>query len=980
MVASTIKGVGTVLLVATVVLTAYFGPSFAVTVPADVTALNALQSAWGSGGASLNWAGDPCDSGWTGVLCDPTKTKVISLSLDSRNLVGVMPPDIGGLANLEILELSVNPGLTGSLPKQIGDLTSLRTFVQWCTFNGQLPPEIGNLKNLEFLGINGNNFSGPLPDTLGNLDKVIWLDISQNMFSGPMPVSSTSASSLGLDSLLSVQHFHFNNNSLSGTIPPEIFSLPRLIHLILDHNSLQGQIPAEVENSANLTIIRLDYNNLEGPIPSGLNKVTTLTDLNFRSNKLTGVLPDLSNLTSLQSLDVNDNQMGPQTFPDWVLGYPSLTSLYLSNSGITGELNAKVLSLPSIETLDLRNNQINGSLTFNGAVSDTLTALILDNNNIDGFVGQPLQSGGKTFAISLYKNPLCDNQYIEPKGLLCLQYDPSNVYFPTAENCSASCNKNKILNPKMCSCGYPLEITLMLTAPSFSSFEDTSRLTNLETELAAKISDVKAYNVNLTPAQVYIYDAANTPDSRISLQIYFFAAVGDSLPDEERDGIIHSLRQHLFSISEGPFTLPLDSFSDNPGKTHLGPVAIAMIALGAFIATLIIIILFVYAQWQKRNAETADNPFRDWPGSDPEKKHGAAPRLKSARRFPLLELKAATNNWSEVLGEGGYGKVYKGTLKGGEVVAIKRANKDSVQGLSEFKNELELLSRVHHRNLVDLVGFCYEGGEQALVYEFMSNGTFRELLYERPGEPLSWQMRVDIILNSARGLAYLHDHASPPIIHGDIKTANVLLNHKLLAKVADFGLSKPTTEEENVLYSTEVRGTRGYLDPEYYQTYVHTSKSDVFSFGVVMIEALTAKSPTHGGKDNTREFRNSLEKGGWIALRPILDPYLESIPNKELEAYIGIALRCVEHSGEGRPTMTEVVKELEEFAGGGGSHPNSGVHRVDIPGSKSPEVYSDTVSLVKDTSTSNEKNEKDVDSSSFQYSGAYGVTTTITPK
>ncbi|BBN12474.1 hypothetical protein MPTK1_5g20400 [Marchantia polymorpha subsp. ruderalis] len=979
MVASTIEGVRTVLVVVTVVLTAYLGAGFAVTVPTDVTALKALQAAWGSGGASLNWAGDPCDNGWTGVLCDPTNTRVISLSLDSSNLVGVIPPDIGGLANLQTLELSVNPGLTGSLPTQIGDLTNLQTLsMQFCAFTGELPSEIGNLANLNFIGVNGNNLNGSLPDTLGKLDKLVWLDISQNQFTGSLPVSSTSASSIGLDNLTLVQHFHFNNNTLTGTIPPEIFSLPKLIHLILDHNLFEGQIPTEVENSPNLTIIRLDSNNLDGPVPSELSKVTTLTDINLGSNKLSGVLPDLSNLTSLQSLDVGDNQMGPQSFPEWVLGFPSLTTLYLSNGGITGELNATVLTLPSLETLDLRNNQISGSLTFTGAVSNALSALILDNNNIDGFVGQPLQSGDKTFVISLYNNPLCSNKYIEPKGLLCEPYDSSNVYLPPSQTCSSSCDKNKKFNPRMCSCGYPQEVILLLTA-SFISFDNTTRMTDLETELAAAITNVTRYDVTLTPGQVYIYNASNTMDKRIKLEIWFFAAVGDKLTAAEQDGITYSMRQHLFTLKEGPYTLQVESFSDNPGKTHLGPIAIAMIALGAFVAAVIIIILAVYAQWQKRNAETADNPFRDWPGSDPEKKHGAAPRLKSARRFPLVELKAATKNWSEVLGEGGYGKVYKGTLKDGEEVAIKRANKDSMQGLSEFKNELELLSRVHHRNLVDLIGFCYEGGEQALVYEFMSNGTFRELLYERPGEPLSWQMRVDIILNSARGLAYLHDHASPPIIHGDIKTANILLNQKFLAKVADFGLSKPTAEEERALYASEVRGTRGYLDPEYYQTYVHTFKSDVFSFGVVMIEALTAQSPTHGGKDNTREFRNGLEHGGWSALRPLLDPNLDAIPNKELEAYIGIALRCVEHRGEGRPTMTEVVKELEVFASGG-SNPNSGVHRVDIPGSKSPEIYSDTVSLVKDPKKSNEKSGKDVDSSSFQYSGAYGVTTTITPK
>ncbi|EFJ36446.1 hypothetical protein SELMODRAFT_78967, partial [Selaginella moellendorffii] len=177
--------------------------------------------------------------------------------------------------------------------------------------------------------------------------------------------------------------------------------------------------------------------------------------------------------------------------------------------------------------------------------------------------------------------------------------------------------------------------------------------------------------------------------------------------------------------------------------------------------------------------------------------------------FSIAELKKATNNFisSSEIGSGGYGKVYKGTLSTGEEVAIKRAQEGSLQGAGEFKNEIELLSRVHHRNLVGLIGFCYESGEQMLVYEYMPNGTIREHLPDRM-EMLSWRKRLEIAVGSAKGISYLHELANPPIIHRDIKSSNILLDEKFVAKVADFGLSKlvPQTDGKGHV-STQVKGT-----------------------------------------------------------------------------------------------------------------------------------------------------------------------------
>jgi serine/threonine protein kinase len=188
---------------------------------------------------------------------------------------------------------------------------------------------------------------------------------------------------------------------------------------------------------------------------------------------------------------------------------------------------------------------------------------------------------------------------------------------------------------------------------------------------------------------------------------------------------------------------------------------------------------------------------------------GGAPRLKGARWFSYEELKRSTNNFAEAneLGYGGYGKVYRGMLPTGQFIAIKRAQQGSMQGGHEFKTEIELLSRVHHKNLVGLLGFCFEQGEQMLVYEFMSGGTLRDSLAGKSGLHLDWKKRLRVALGAARGLAYLHELADPPIIHRDVKSSNILMDEHLTAKVADFGLSKLVSDSERGHVSTQVKGT-----------------------------------------------------------------------------------------------------------------------------------------------------------------------------
>uniref|UniRef100_N1QTF6 Receptor-like protein kinase HERK 1 n=1 Tax=Aegilops tauschii TaxID=37682 RepID=N1QTF6_AEGTA len=230
------------------------------------------------------------------------------------------------------------------------------------------------------------------------------------------------------------------------------------------------------------------------------------------------------------------------------------------------------------------------------------------------------------------------------------------------------------------------------------------------------------------------------------------------------------------------------------------------------------------------------------PGASP--RAAAAAAVMPSYRFPLAMLQDATRNFDDslIIGEGGFGKVYGAVLQDGTKVAVKRASPESQQGAREFRTEIELLSGLRHRHLVSLVGYCDEREEMILLYEYMEHGSLRSRLYGRGGAaPLSWAQRLEACAGAARGLLYLHTAVDKPVIHRDVKSSNILLDGDLAGKVADFGLSKagPVLDETHV--STAVKGSFGYVDPEYCRTRQLTAKSDVYSLGVVLLEAVCAR-------------------------------------------------------------------------------------------------------------------------------------------
>ncbi|KAL0647077.1 hypothetical protein Bca4012_045368 [Brassica carinata] len=295
-----------------------------------------------------------------------------------------------------------------------------------------------------------------------------------------------------------------------------------------------------------------------------------------------------------------------------------------------------------------------------------------------------------------------------------------------------------------------------------------------------------------------------------------------------------------------------------------------------------------------------------------------------------------TNNFQSVVGEGGFGIVYHGTLNDYEQVAVKLLSQSSTRGYRQFKAEVDFLMRVHHTNLANLVGYCNEGDHLALIYEFVPNGDLRQHLSGKGGRSIinwgirlriaveaasgkggrsiiNWGIRLRIAVEAASGLEYLHIGCIPPMVHRDVKTTNILLDEQFKAKLADFGLSRsfPVVDESHV--STMVAGAPGYLDPEYYRTNRLTEKSDVYSFGIVLLEMITNQPVI----DQSREKSHITEWAGFEVnsgdIRSIMDPNLqEDYDSDSAWRTFDLAMSCANPSSKRRPSMFQVVVELKE--------------------------------------------------------------------
>ncbi|XP_011013431.1 PREDICTED: probable receptor-like protein kinase At5g24010 [Populus euphratica] len=369
--------------------------------------------------------------------------------------------------------------------------------------------------------------------------------------------------------------------------------------------------------------------------------------------------------------------------------------------------------------------------------------------------------------------------------------------------------------------------------------------------------------------------------------------------------------------------VPVD---EHESKNHL---ALIIGSAGGVALVLVLILLFSLCLRLKRpkpvKAEFLYGKGRSpsWISEKIENASSNVTNLNLKLKMSLAEILVATHNFNPklLIGEGGFGKVYKGTLESGMKVAVKRSDSSHGQGLSEFRTEVTVLSKIQHRHLVSLVGYCDEGSEMILVFEFMEKGTLRDHLYSRKEclknpsakTELTWKQRLEICIGSAKGLHYLHTGPDGGIIHRDVKSTNILLDEHYVAKVADFGVSQQGMPDPNHI-SMGFKGTFGYLDPEYFRTFQLTNKSDVYSFGVVLLEVLCARPSV---VDSPQKEEINLAEWGMFwqmkgQLEKIIDPLLASHINlNSLRKFGEIVEKCLKPQGADRPNMHDVCWDLE---------------------------------------------------------------------
>ncbi|XP_024464280.1 probable receptor-like protein kinase At1g49730 isoform X1 [Populus trichocarpa] len=477
-------------------------------------------------------------------------------------------------------------------------------------------------------------------------------------------------------------------------------------------------------------------------------------------------------------------------------------------------------------------------------------------------------------------------------------------------------------------CGGRTTITQMLESPKFVSVAQNCRLPlSLKSDCKRCLNAGIIYlhhlvgtdnNVTLSTCRDAAFTAlASQFDDASAVEIAscFFGVQGLNTPSEPPPSSVTPEAPPSPLTAAGPsqvmLGLPLKS-THHPYHLTLVPIVGIAVTTVAFVMLIVLIVLIRRKSRELEESENIDKTFpRSIPPPRPTRKFQEGP-ASMLRKFSYKETMKATDNFNTIVGQGGFGTVYKAEFSDGLVAAVKRMNKVSEQVEEEFCREIELLARLHHRHLVALRGFCIKKNERFLMYEYMANGSLKDHLHSS-GSPLSWQTRMQIAIDVANALEYLHFYCDPPLCHRDIKSSNILLDENFVAKVADFGLAH-ASKDGSICFepvNTDIRGTPGYMDPEYVVTQELTEKSDIYSYGVVLLEIVTARRAI-------QESRNLVEwsqifMASDLRLPELVDPCIrDSFDMDQLQTIVTIVRWCTQREGRARPSIKQVLRLLYE--------------------------------------------------------------------
>ncbi|XP_057442019.1 receptor protein kinase TMK1 [Lotus japonicus] len=831
---------------------------------------------------SFGWSdADPCK--WKYVACSADK-RVTRIQIGRQNLHGTLPETLQSLSELQVLELQVN-NITGPLPN------------------------LNGLSSLQELLISSNGFTAIPADFFAGMTQLSSVGIDDNPFEPwEIPQSLTNASAL--------QNFSANSANIKGKVPDFFGSdvFPGLTHLHLAFNSLEGGLPESFSGSQ-IESLWLNGQKSEGKLSGSLGVLQNMTSLKevwLQSNAFTGPLPDFSGLKSLEVLDLRDNSL-------------------------TGPVPGSLMSLKSLKGVNLTNNFFQGPMPVFGDgvgvdnIKDSNSFCLPSPGDCDPRVqvllsAVELMGYPKRFAESWKGNDPC----VDWVGISCSDGNITVVNFQK------------------------MGLTGMIS-PEFAKLKLLQRLVLADNNLTGPIPEELTTLPVLTQLNVannQLYGKKPSFRSGIIVTTSGNNDLGKDKSTQSPQGPLSPTVPDTKGDTKGE----TDGNSGNSGKkssSHVGVIVFAVI--GAVLAFCLIgFLVFCLIRMKKKKLSRVQSPntlvvHPRHSGSDndnvkitvagssvsvggvsdthtmPGSEAGDIQMVEAGNMVISIQvLRNVTNNFSEknILGRGGFGTVYKGELHDGTRIAVKRMESGVIAGKGEveFKSEIAVLTKVRHRHLVALLGYCLDGNEKLLVYEYMPQGPLSSHLFnwsEEGLEPLEWNRRLIIALDVARGVEYLHGLAHQSFIHRDLKPSNILLGDDMRAKVADFGLVR-LAPEGKASFETRLAGTFGYLAPEYAVTGRVTTKVDVFSFGVILMELLTGRKAL----DETQP-EDSMHLVTWFrrmyidkdSFRKAIDPSIEI--NEETLASVHtvaeLAGHCCAREPYQRPDMGHAVNVLSSL-------------------------------------------------------------------
>ncbi|XP_010424954.1 PREDICTED: receptor-like kinase TMK3 [Camelina sativa] len=828
--------------------------------------------------SDVDWSNpNPCK--WVSVECDGSN-RVTKIQLKQKGILGTLPPDLQNLSELVILELFLNR-ISGPIP------------------------DLSGLSRLQTLNLHDNLFTSVPKNLFAGMNSLQEVYLENNPLS-PWQIPDT------IKEATSLQNLTLSNCSIFGEIP-DLFgsvSLPSLKNLKLSQNRLQGGLPQSFAGTSLQTLFlngQMSDSKLNGSI-SVLSNMTSLVEVSLQGNDFSGPIPDLSGLLSLRSFNVRENQL-------------------------TGLVPQSLIRMNTLATVNLTNNHFQGPTPLFGKS-----------------VGVDIFKKTNSFCTDAPGGP-CDTRVdillsvAESFGYPVKLADSWKGNDPCVNWVGITCSGSNITVVNLRKQG--LSGTISSSLANLTSLETINLSDN---DLSGPIPAELTTLPKLRTLDVSNNDIFGTPPKfreTVNVVITGNANIGKDGP---------SRPSGTPGASPGG-NKPSGGSGGSETSKKSSNVKIIVPVVGGVVGALCLVGLGVclYAKKRKRPARVqsptsnmvihphhsgdnddikltvAASSLNSGGGSDSYSHSGSGGSdihvVEAGNLVISIQvLRNVTNNFSEenILGRGGFGTVYKGELHDGTKIAVKRMESSVVsdKGLAEFKSEITVLTKMRHRHLVALLGYCLDGNERLLVYEYMPQGTLSEHLFqwkERGLKPLDWTRRLAIALDVARGVEYLHTLAHQSFIHRDLKPSNILLGDDMRAKVSDFGLVRLAPDGKYSI-ETRVAGTFGYLAPEYAVTGRVTTKVDIFSLGVILMELITGRKAL----DETQPedsvhlvtwFRRVAASKDENAFKNAIDPNisLDDETVASIEKVWELAGHCCAREPYQRPDMAHIVNVLSSL-------------------------------------------------------------------